>query len=318
MPDTIINITVLPDNDNVLIIVPAESVMAITVEDSTSVINIIEGSNAAGPWFFPADFTVRDVTQGIYAPSDVIAEGTAVLNVVQNMLQSTTAVSYFAPTLSLSGTVPNMVEIGTSIQPTLTPTWTQNDAGTITRYYIKRNNLMAFDTSSAQVYIDNEYIATDTPTTYRAYAEYGDGPVKNNSMGTPDPNGRVLAGTVQSNQVSYVGARYLWYDKDVQTLAVADSAEVRTLTGQILNAVNGTAFTLVVPAGTRRITLAYPASLGELSSFRDVVFGEAKDVFTLTYIEVEGADGYSAITYNVYTYIASVPYSSSATYEVII
>ena len=43
---------------------------------------------------------------------------------------------------------------------------------------------------------------------------------------------------------------------------------------------------------------------------------EVKDIFNLTNVAVEGAEAYTAETYNVYTYIPVNPFEKTATYKI--
>ena len=65
---------------------------------------------------------------------------------------------------------------------------------------------------------------------------------------------------------------------------------------------NGNTVTVNVPVGAMAVVFAYPATLKELSSVKDVngMNAEILPAFTAYTVSVEGANGYTAINYRVY------------------
>jgi hypothetical protein len=65
---------------------------------------------------------------------------------------------------------------------------------------------------------------------------------------------------------------------------------------------NGSKFTIDIPIGASRIVFAYPSTLRDVSSILDVngLNAEIKSAFKNTTINVEGANGYAAISYKLY------------------
>lgn len=112
----------------------------------------------------------------------------------------------------------------------------------------------------------------------------------------------------------------MFFDADTNTRAPEASDEVRVLTQTILGPKDGENWTLTVPAGSRRVTIAYPATLRDLSNVAYVEQGNAeyKDLFVKTNVSVEGARGLVGITYKVFTYITAVPTPAAMTFNVTI
>lgn len=266
------------------------------------------------------DFTVYGVTQGIYSDGNVITAGTSLADVVKNMLQAIIPPTYQAPTLSLSGSAPATVEAGTSIAPTLTPTWNQRDGGTPILYTVKRGGVDVLTNATAIAYNEPSFVLGDTSVQFQATETYNQGPVKNNNQGNASPAGQIPAGTATSGTVTYTGKRQLFYGADIGTNAPADSAAVRILASKVLGPVNGTVFSLTIPAGTARVVFAYPDTLREVSSVKYVELGngEVKDTFALTTVSVEGAAGFTAINYKVYSFVPAMPFGDAVTYTVTI
>ena len=112
-----------------------------------------------------------------------------------------------------------------------------------------------------------------------------------------------------------------FYGSLTSKASAVDSALVRGLTGKSNKKVaKGQKYTIQVPSGTLRIVLAYDASIGAVASITSAEeFGsEIKDSFTLQSVQVEGANSYSAIGYNVYVKDLASAQVNATTYTVTI
>ena len=265
------------------------------------------------------DITVYGVTQGTYSDGAVIPAGTSLEDVVKNMLQTIIPPTYLSPTLTITGSGSTTVEIGTTISPTLTPTFNQRDGGSPILYSLKKNGTDIYTGPTAVPYTEAGYVI-DSVVSYQATESYDAGPIKNDNQGNPYPTGSIQAGTATSNTISYAGRRKLFYTIDTATTTPTTSADVRALPNGSLNPAAGTAFTMNIPAGTTRLSIAYPATIRDISSIKYVELGngEVKDTFNMTLVNVEGAAGYAAIQYKVFTYLPAVPFSDAVTYQVVI
>ena len=65
---------------------------------------------------------------------------------------------------------------------------------------------------------------------------------------------------------------------------------------------NGSKFSIPIPVGALRVVFAYPATLEDVASVKDVngLGAESKSAFTVSNVDVEGANGYTAKSYKVY------------------
>ena len=269
--------------------------------DGLSWVLIVGGSAGA----ITADFQVYGVSQGIYNDGNVIPAGTSLEDVIKNMLQRVIPPTYASPTLSLAGSGVLTVEAGTTVSPLLTPTFNQRDGGSALAYQLKKDGLEQLANP------DGPYVLGDESITYQATQTYGQGPIKDDNQGNPYPTGQIQAGTATSNIVTYTGKRKMFYG--------LDNAVIRSL-GFIMGPVNGTNFTFNIPAGTTRVTFAYPATLRDVSTIKyfELGNGEVKDTFTKTLVDIEGAAGFTAMSYKVYTYAPAVPFGDNATYTGVI
>ena len=297
--------------------------------DLTAIANISETTgilkkNAANSWSLDTtndilnqSFTVKAVSQGTYSDGIVIPAGTRLEDIIKNMLQTIVPAVYTQPTLSFTTSTTVDQEFGANVSPTFNGTFTQNDAGALSSYRIVQGGSVVRTTSSVTPFTTTFQILANTA--FYSEVDYATGPQKYDNMGaasgTPIP-----AGTRTSSTTTFLAKRRTFYAADTTTTAVTTSANVRALGQNVLGHSNGSTFTINIPVGSRRITIAYPATLRALTSISYVEAGNAGvlDTFTATTINVEGANGSTATSYRVYTYIAPIAFGSSATYNVTI
>ena len=106
---------------------------------------------------------------------------------------------------------------------------------------------------------------------------------------------------------------------DSVTAPAATSQNVRALSAPIFGVVKGNSYNISIAPTDRRVSIAYPASIGEMASVRYAEFNnsEVKDTFAKSTVQVSGPNA-TPTPYFVYTYIAAVPFGDFATYTVTI
>ena len=162
--------------------------------------------------------------------------------------------TYNAPAAGLSSTQDvNNLEVGAVISIPLTSVFYQNDGGLSSSPSIKKNGVQV---AAATNYNDNNVTMSLTAIVYSASFAYAQGNVKNNLIGVPDPTGRIAAGSVISNTLSYQGYHAVWFGP--AAAEAANSADARGLTKQLTSAGNqvhlqtGTVyntFQIIIPDG---------------------------------------------------------------------
>jgi hypothetical protein len=266
--------------------------------------------------------TLVGTNYGMYEDGDTILSGTTVQTIFENMMTKVIHPTYTVPTINLTPNNYN-IEIGTPINIALSTTFVQNDAGTVTNYTLVRNynsaNTTLVNSGTVSSYTDNSASPIlSSNLIYTATVAYANGAIKNNNLGVADPTGRILAGSIVDT-ATIVGKRSYFKGATTDTTAPTTSANIRALINTI-DPNNGTTFTINITAGSRRVCFAYPATLQNVTNVKYVESGnaEVKDTFTLTNVNVEGANAYTAISYKVYTFISTVAFGDTATYIVTI
>lgn len=99
------------------------------------------------------------------------------------------------------------------------------------------------------------------------------------------------------------------------------SSLVRGLNTKELGKSKGYQFTIDIPAGTKSVVIAIPSTMGKIGGikFRESMNMDVTSTFAIIdNVDVEGANGYQAIDYNVYQYIAPTSFSQDSHYDVTI
>lgn len=142
--------------------------------------------------------------------------------------------------------------------------------------------------------------------TYRltATAKYGDGAIPLTNLGNEYPEGQIKTGSKSSSASSgsITGYRNSFYGTLTEKGDLTSDV-IRGLTGKSGRALtNGASFSISVPVGALRVVIAYPATLRDLTSVKDVNGMNAEIVsgFTKQTVAIEGANAYTAIDYKVY------------------
>lgn len=260
---------------------------------------------------------------GSYSNGDIISAGTSIDSIVRKLVQVQIPPVYTAPSVSVavsSGTAGGSYEEGTTATPTITATFTKNDAGSLNNIIIKKNGAQVA-TSTSSPASHTETITITGSIKFSATATYAAGLIKKDNFGEDYPTGAISAGSKDSSEITYSGYRKYFWGSDSVTTAPASSGNIRSLTNSSSNAASqGRTFTLSVTKGQTRAIFAYPANIRDVSSVKYVEMGndESKALFEKTVIPVEGANGFTAIDYKVYTLMPAQPFPSDMTFSVTI
>lgn len=211
------------------------------------------------------------------------------------------------PSVSLAFSQAKAYEVGTKLTPSysasLKPgsyTYGPDTGVTATAWVVTDTAGNSRDTASGRF---PELQVTDG-ISYKitAKAAHGAGtvPVTNNK--NPYPGGQIKAGTKSATSGAATGYRNTFYGTVTEKSDIT-SAIIRGLAGKSGKALaNGSSFTVTVPVGALRVIIAYPATLRDLTSVKDVngMGAEIASSFVGQTVDVEGANGYTAISCKVY------------------
>lgn len=135
-----------------------------------------------------------------------------------------------------------------------------------------------------------------------AIAKHGDGAIPLTNLGNEYAAGQIKAGSKSTSSGTITGYRNSFYGTLTEKSDLTSDV-IRGLagkSGKVLT--NGSSFTLNIPVGALRVVIAYPATLRDLTSVKDVNGMNAEIVsgFTKQTAAIEGVNAYTAIDYKVY------------------
>lgn len=231
------------------------------------------------------------------------------------------------PSITVNGFAAKGYEVGTTVSPkysaVLDPgkysygpatgvtaqTWTAVDTEGNTK-----------DTAAGQ--FDDIVVGDGTNYKVTVTCVHTDGVVPKTNLDNPYPAGKILGGeSTKKSKVTggITGFRAYFYGSKTAKDAVIDSAFIRGLTNSG-KAATASSFNMAIPDGAMRVVIALPTASGRtLSKVEDQnAFGtDVVGSFVKTTVQVEGANGYQAVSYDVYTFDSGKALSEN-TYKVTI
>ena len=254
-----------------------------------------------------------------------IDAGKTIDEIVKMLVQKSVPATYTKPTVALAnngGQAAGAVEAGTSVTPKLRATFTQNDAGALTKLEVlKGGSSVGTGSASPYDYSGSAIVIGDESITFTAKATYGEGAIKNDNLGQPSPNGHIAAGSITSSNYTITGQRKAFWGSGTGTVDNATSDQIRKLTNARLNVTAGTNISLKVETGQQYIMFALPSP----RTLKQIIYDDLGDKgmlssFTKTTVQVADARGGSngLMDYNCYVYNLSVPCSAPMNFTFVI
>ena len=250
-----------------------------------------------------------------------IPEGTTLDQFIAMLTAKAVPPTYSQPGVTCrvsSGNQASSYEVGTQINTTLQGTFTKNDAGELTTIEILKNGSSILSQATSPITSEAQTFTLGEETvSFTAKATYAAGPVKNDNLGQPSPDGQIKAGSKTSSAVSFTGKRNLFYGTGVGAAPEATSEIVRGLANKKLGPANGTSFNINVAVGQQYVIIAYPATLRDLTKcFYVEQNTDLAANFEKSTISVQGANGAAGADYKVYVYEMAIPAAAGMTLQV--
>ena len=255
----------------------------------------------------------------------IVAEGQNIEEVLASILAEEKNPSKTAPTVTI-GTQTNFgtFEIGTKKNLVYGATlsagsYTYGPATGITAQSWEASCTGIEDKKSTASGTFENVVAEATPKKITVKATYNEGAVPVTNLGNPYPEGKIAAGTASKDSNELKGVRYMFWGPMTDADMALNSANIRALAHKQASG-TGTLGTFGAGAGAKKVVVAVPAG----RKITKVLMPSAlnADVTALfvkqgSQSSVEGAEGYTAATYDVYVYQpASI--DAGETYSVVI
>ena len=244
--------------------------------------------------------TVGGIDEG-----DIVPQGSTITQFVKQLIQKVVNPTYTNPTSNVSSSPNSKQEIGSQVTYTITPSFNQNDAGSLEYVTIYRNDVELSYTSGAIPYVDSDRVVEAGTSEYKAKFDYAQGDVKNDNFGDAYPTGRIEAGSIESI-VGVSGAYYKWFGS--LPLEPSLSSDVRSLSNSFSNS-----FELQTGSTDTVMSIAVPStnnliSVIDLDALNANITSDYILSTTLTQIEDGGGN---LVSYKVYVLNLAIPYSSN-------
>lgn len=160
-------------------------------------------------------------------------------------------------------------------------------------------------------------VAEATPKKITAKANYNEGAIPVTNLGNPYPAGKIAAGSASKDSNTLVGVRHMFYGA-LTTDAALTSDVIRGLSHEAV--AKKTISTFGAGSGAKKVVVACPAGYNVTKVLMPSAMNAdatASFVKQSATVNVEGAEGYTAVAYNVWVYQpASI--DSTETYAVTI
>lgn len=144
-------------------------------------------------------------------------------------------------------------------------------------------------------------LADNMKYTITAKANYLDGAIPLTNLKNPYTEGQIKAGSVSTVSSQMKAYRPGFYGTLTEKEDLTSDI-IRSLSKTASGLYVGSTTTVTIPLEALRVVFAYPESLGDLDSVTDTngLNAEILDGFTKINVDVNGANNYEAISYNVY------------------
>lgn len=257
-------------------------------------------------------------TLGGYKTGDPISADTSIETIIKKLLMKQVPPTYTEPSISIAnngGSASGSYEIGTEVTPNVRATFTQNDAGALTNIQFKKggSNVGEAQTSSPATYTEAAF-TLETATSFSATATYAEGAIKDDNLGEPYEEGHIAAGSKTSSNFTFTPYRQGYFVGSTENTDAIDSAVIRGLASKKNGAYSSGTVKFTVPVGAQRVIIACPATNSGVTKVinESALNADVTSTFTKSQVDVEGASGYAAISYNVWTFVPDVPYGQQA------
>ena len=228
------------------------------------------------------------------------------------------------PAVTLTFGQEKAYEVGTTVSPTYSASlsagsYTYGPATGITATSWEISDTVGNTADTASGSFADVVVTDNTNYKITAKANYGAGAVAFDNLGaTSSPEIKIAAGSATKTSGVITGYRNTFYGT-VTEKAEVTSTIIRSLSGKSNKALaNGNSFTINIPVGAVRVIFAYPATLQDVSSVKDVngLNAEIKSAFTKSSVTVAGAGADTGIAYKVYVTDFAEPVAKANSYTV--
>ena len=229
------------------------------------------------------------------------------------------------PDVSVSLAGAGAKEVGTKVTPSYTATF---NAGkyefgpatgcSITSWSVTdTNNAGPLNTATGS--FTEITVADDTNYKVTATGNFSEGAIPVTNVGNEYASGKIIAGSKSATSSAITGYRNSFYGTLTEKGELTSDI-IRSLSKSNKALKNGHTFDITIPVGAKRVVFAYPATLRDVTSVKDVngLNAEISGAFTKSTLSVEGINNFQGINYKVYVTDFAEAVATANTYNVTI
>ena len=229
------------------------------------------------------------------------------------------------PSVSVSLAGAGAKEVGTKVTPSYTATF---NAGkyefgpatgcSITSWSVTdTNNAEPLNTATGS--FAEITVADDTNYKVTATGNFNEGVIPVTNVGNEYAAGKIAAGSKSATSSAITGYRNSFYGTLTEKGELTSDI-IRSLGKSNKALKNGNTFDITIPVGAMRVVFAYPATLRDVTSVKDVngLNAEISGAFTKSTLSVEGLNNFQGINYKVYVTDFAEAVATANTYKVTI
>ena len=229
------------------------------------------------------------------------------------------------PSVSVSLEGAGAKEVGTKVTPSYTATFNAGkyEFGPATGCSITSWSVTDSNGSEAQSTAISNFaeITVEDDTNYKVIAtgNYSEGAIPKTNVGNEYASGKIVAGSKSATSSAITGYRNSFYGTLTEKGELTSDI-IRSLGKSNQALINGSTFSITIPVGAKRVVFAYPATLRDVTSVKDVngLNAEISGAFTKSTLSVEGLNNFQGINYKVYVTDFAEAVATANTYKVTI
>lgn len=229
------------------------------------------------------------------------------------------------PSVSVSLAGAGAKEVGTKVTPSYTASF---NAGkyefgpatgcSITSWSVTDSNNAEPLSTAAGSFVEIT-VADDTNYKVTATGNFSEGVIPVTNVGNEYAAGKIAAGSKSATSSAITGYRNSFYGTLTEKGELTSDV-IRSLGKSNKALTNGSTFGITIPVGAMRVVFAYPETLRDVSSVKDVngLNAEISGAFTKSTLSVEGLNNFQGINYKVYVTDFAEAVATANTYNVTI
>ena len=193
--------------------------------------------------------------------------------------------TYTNPTCSININA-SMLKHNADTKLTIKPNFTQNDAGEVVHYTLKRGDEELVSSETLCDFSETVNIPHNNTITYNITIEYADGVIKETLLGVEFPETSIKAGNVNASK-SLKSYAYSYYGViSGNELTLEDVAKLNKATN------TSKSYTVTYNLTNQRSVFLYPSSFGTLSTIKDANNFDYINSYTKSEITIDGVHYY--------------------------